>query len=80
MVSAQKRLVEYHIGRLRDKNPEVRLKAIGELALLADTDALEALESVFKNDTNSDVRKAAQEAGRSVFLKLKEQEQRDNPT
>jgi HEAT repeat protein len=80
MVSAQKKLVEYHIGRLRDKNPEVRLKAIGELALLADTDALEALESVFKNDPNSDVRKAAQEAGRAVFLKLKEQEQRDNQT
>jgi HEAT repeat protein len=77
MVSAQKKLVEYHIGRLRDKNPEVRLKAISELALLADADALEALESVFKNDTNSDVRKAAQEAGRAVFLKLKEQEQRD---
>jgi HEAT repeat protein len=78
MVSAQKKLVEYHIGRLRDKNPDVRLKAIGELALLADADALEALESVFKNDTNSDVRKAAQEAGRAVFLKLKDQEQRDS--
>jgi HEAT repeat protein len=68
---AVKRVVEYHIARLKDKSPEVRLKAIRELELLGDPDALEALRSVYDNDGNADVRKAAQEAGRSIFLKQK---------
>jgi len=68
-----KKLVAYHIARLQDKNREVRLKAIAELVLLADADALEALQSVFENDADMEVRKAAQEAGRSIFLKRKQQ-------
>ena len=70
-----KRMVAYHINRLHDKNPVVRLKAISELALLGDPDALEALQSVFQNDSDSEVRKAAQEAGRAIFLKNKQQQQ-----
>lgn len=66
---AVKKLVEYHINRLKDKSPELRLKAIKELELLADPDALQALRDLFENDDNHDVRKAAQEAGRSIFLK-----------
>lgn len=68
-----KRIVDFLIARLRDKNAEVRLKAIGELALLPDRDGLEALQSVFENDVDQQVRKAAQEAGRKVFLLLKQQ-------
>jgi HEAT repeat protein len=68
-----KRIVDYHIARLQDKNAEVRLKAINELALLPDTDGLKALQSVFENDVDQQVRKAAQEAGRKVFLLLKQQ-------
>lgn len=68
-----KRLVEYHIGRLQDKNPDVRLKSINELALLADSDALEALQHVYENDADPEVRKAAQEAGRAIFRKQREQ-------
>lgn len=64
-----KKLVEYHINRLKDKSPELRLKAIRELELLASPDALEALQNVYENDDNHEVRKAAQEAGRSIFLK-----------
>jgi HEAT repeat protein len=75
MTSSIKRLVAYHISRLQDKNPEVRLKAINELSLLADQEALDALQEVFKNDSETAVRKAAQQAGRAVFLKLKEQEE-----
>lgn len=71
--STTKRLVEYHIGRLQDKSASVRLKAIHELALLADADSLEALQTVFKNDPEPDVRRAAQEAGRAIFLKQKNQ-------
>lgn len=73
MSSVNKRIVSYHIGRLQDKNPEVRLKSINELAQLGDTDALQALQEVFENDPDMDVRKAAQEAGRSIFLKNQQQ-------
>ena len=67
-----KRVVEYHINRLKDKSPEVRLKAIQELELLGDPDALDPLRFVYDNDENVDVRKAAQDAGRSIFLKSRE--------
>ncbi len=72
--SATKRIVNYHISRLQDKSRDVRLKAIAELALLPDTDALNALRSVFENDEDVEVRRAAQEAGRAVFVKIKEQD------
>jgi HEAT repeat protein len=62
-----KKLVEYHIARLQDKSPEARIKAIRELELLGDPDSLEALQDVFKNDSDPDVRKAAQEAGRTLW-------------
>jgi HEAT repeat protein len=68
-----RRLVEYHIERLKNKNPEVRLKAINELRLLADPAALEALEQVYNTDEEVEVRKAAQAAGREIFLKSKQQ-------
>jgi HEAT repeat protein len=64
-----KRLVEYHINRLKDKSPQARLAAIEELLLLEDPDALEALEQVYQNDPDPAVRKAAQKAGRQIFLK-----------
>lgn len=69
MTSATKRLVTYHISRLKDKNVDARLKAIKELELLGDSDALEPLQDVYKNDLELEVRKAAQEAGRAIFLK-----------
>jgi HEAT repeat protein len=59
--------VEYHISRLKDKNVEVRLKAIKELELLGHPDALDALKDVVTNDADIDVRKAAQEAGRVIY-------------
>ncbi len=69
-----KKIVAYHISRLQDKSADVRLKAISELRQFADQDALQALRDVFENDGEIAVRKAAQEAGRAVFLKIKEQE------
>jgi HEAT repeat protein len=65
------RLVEYHIQRLSDKDPSVRMKAINELRLLGDPAALSALEQVFRNDPDPDVRKAAQRAGREIYDKTK---------
>jgi len=68
-VEVNKRILAYHLSRLKDKNPEVRLKTIHELRLLGDPDALEALQSLYENDSNREVRRAAQEAGRIIFLK-----------
>ena len=65
------RVVDYHIGRLKDKSPEVRLKSINELKLLGDPAALEPLEEVFHSDPEPEVRKAAQAAGLEIFLKQK---------
>jgi len=69
-----KRLVEYHISRLKDKSPEARIKAIQELVLLEDISALDALQEVFRNDPDEEVRKAAQQAGRELFVKNKAKE------
>lgn len=63
------RLVEYHIARLQDKNPDVRLKSIRELALLGDQAALPVLEQVYRTDEDPEVRRAAQEAGKAIFFK-----------
>lgn len=65
-----KRLIEYHCARLKDKNRDVRLKAIKELELLGHADALDALRDVYDTDDDREVRKAAQDAGRAIFLKL----------
>ncbi len=77
MSSPIKRLVQYHIKRLEDKNPDVRIKAIKELELIADADALSVLREVFENDSNVEVRKAAQQAGRNIFLKTSPPNQGD---
>lgn len=76
---AVKQLVHYHIARLKDKNPAVRLKAINELALLGDPEALAALEAVFQQDPDAEVKKAAQTAGRAIFLKQRAQENDNTP-
>jgi len=68
-VTVNKKLVAYHIGRLKDKSADVRLKAIHELAELGDPEALEPLQEMYRTDTDLEVRKAAQEAGRAIFLK-----------
>lgn len=67
--SLSKKLLIYHLARLKDKNPDVRLKAIHEIELLGDADALETLHRVYNTDTDLDVRRAAQNAGRAIFLK-----------
>ena len=63
------RLVEYHIMRLQDKSMEVRLKSINELRLIGDPAALEPLEQLYRGDPEAEVRQAAQEAGREIFVK-----------
>ncbi|MDX2075460.1 MAG: HEAT repeat domain-containing protein [bacterium] len=66
-MGVNQKLLEYHIGRLKDKRAEIRLQSIQELVLLNDAGALEALRNLFATDTDAEVRKAAQEAGRTIF-------------
>ncbi len=72
-MGVNKKLVTYHISRLKDKSPEVRLKSIQELAELGDPEALEPLQEAFRTDPDLEVRKAAQEAGRVIYNKRRPQ-------
>lgn len=71
MTTSVKRIVAYNISRLKDKSRDVRLKAIQDLTQYPDEEALDALKLVVEKDPDVEVRKAAQEAGRELFLKLK---------
>ena len=73
-MSVNKKLVAYHVGRLKDKNADVRLKSIRELVELGDPEALDALQETYRTDTDIEVRKAAQEAGRLLFVKRTRQQ------
>jgi HEAT repeat protein len=69
VTKAVAKILAYHIARLKDKNRQIRLQSINELQQIGDPDALNALQEVFKTDSDPEVRKAAQEAGRTIFLK-----------
>jgi HEAT repeat protein len=66
---SQRKLYEYHLARLKDKNPQVRIQSINELLALGNPEALKALEDLYRNDPDPDVRKTAVEAGRQLFIK-----------
>jgi HEAT repeat protein len=68
-VSVNEKIVAYHVARLKDRSAEIRLKSIHELSELGDPAALDALQQTFRTDDNLEVRKAAQDAGRAIFLK-----------
>ena len=68
------RLLEYHLSRLKDKSPAARISAIQELVHIGDSSVLEALQEVYKTDPDEEVRKAAQKAGREIFLKTHAEE------
>ena len=78
-MSATERMIAYHLARLEDKDPQVRIRSIEELALLEATTAYTALEALYRNDPDETVRKAAQKAGRTLFLKMKEKQEGDGP-
>lgn len=73
-MTVNQKLMAFLIARLRDRSVDVRLRTIRELAELGEPGALEALRNVYLNDHDEDVRKAAQEAGRVIFLKQKANE------
>lgn len=61
------RLVDYHLERLKDAQPTVRLDAIKELLLLEAVEAMDVLQRVYREDDSEEVRRAAQSAGRELF-------------
>lgn len=75
MASSQDKVIKFHISRLKDKSSDVLLKTIEQLVTFgADAeDALPLLEELFKNNEDVEVRKAAQDAGRSIYLQLQTQ-------
>lgn len=72
-MSVTERMIAYHLARLSDKNSQVRIESIRELALLEATRAIDTLEAIYRTDPDPAVRKAAQEAGRALFLKKHQQ-------
>jgi HEAT repeat protein len=75
MASSQEKVVQYYIARLKDKRPDVRREAIGELeALGAEAEsALDALREVYEKDAEAVIRQAAQKAGLTIFMAAKKQ-------
>ena len=65
---ADRRLVEYNIGRLRDKSPTVRIKSIAELRLLDDPTGWEAISQLYQTETEAVVKQAAREALAANYL------------
>lgn len=77
-MSAIERVIAFHIARLKDKNPEVRIRSIEELALLEATGVLGILEEVYHTDPDEKVRQAAKKAGRALFFKMSANERRSD--
>ena len=69
------RLLEYHLSRLKDKSPQARINAIQELVHIGDNSVLDTLQDIYKNDPDEEVRKAAQKAGRELFMKSRATEE-----
>ena len=65
---ADRRLVEYNIGRLRDKSPTVRIKSIAELRLLDDPTGWEAISQLHQTESEAGVKRAAREALAAHYL------------
>ncbi len=71
MPTATERMIAFHIARLKDKNPEVRLKSIRELELLNAVEAFSALEALYHNESDPAVKEAARKLGVKLFKQLR---------
>lgn len=66
-MAVTQQIIAYHLKRLKDSRPEIRLESIRELEEIGDPAVLEALEEVFRSDPDTTVRAAAQQAGKNIF-------------
>jgi HEAT repeat protein len=76
-MSAIDRMIAYHLERVKDKNPDVRIKSIEELAELEAEQALGTLEEIFRTDPDEAVRRAAQQAGRTIYTRIRDRKKDD---
>lgn len=74
------RLIEYNLERLKNNQLEARLDAINELRLLGASQALDALEDIYRNDPEPEARQAAQQAGLEIYLKARQSNLSSPPT
>jgi HEAT repeat protein len=69
MPYVDRKVVQYHISRLQSRDRIIRLEAISELEDLGHPDALDPLRRVFESDVDMGVRRAAQQAGRAIYVR-----------
>jgi HEAT repeat protein len=65
--AARQFVVTHTLDRLRSSEAAARLEAITLLEQMEAEEALDALQQVYAADTDPEVRKAAQRAGRAIF-------------
>ncbi|NDJ87234.1 MAG: HEAT repeat domain-containing protein [Chloroflexi bacterium] len=82
MADAETKVIQFHISRLKDKNPEVLMKTIKELVKFGakSKEALPHLETVFKSHPDVEVRKAAHAAGLHIYKQVQMSEDHQEPT
>jgi hypothetical protein len=73
MATSEEKMIEFHISRLKDKQPDVLLRTIQELVNFGAKAerALPALEALYKSNADANVREAAHKAGRTIFFAIK---------
>lgn len=77
MTSSMSKILQYHIGRLKNRDHQAVLSAIEELIKLGAEaeEALPALEELFRTNDDPVVKKAAQIGGKEIHKKVKESKQ-----
>lgn len=70
MPSSEDKIIDFHISRLKDKNPQVQLKSIEGLLALKEkaARAIDALRVCYENSDDEVVKKAARQAGFDIFM------------
>jgi hypothetical protein len=69
--SARQLLVQYYMERLQSGDVPARTEAIDWLEQLNADEALDLLQQVFGNDSDAEVKRLAQKAGRTIFTKTR---------
>jgi hypothetical protein len=73
VATSEEKMIEFHISRLKDKQPDVLLRTIQELVNFGAKAerALPALEALYKSSPDPNVKEAAHRAGRTIFFATK---------
>ncbi|MFP4322587.1 MAG: hypothetical protein ACLFTK_09050 [Anaerolineales bacterium] len=76
MPSAEEKIIEYHISRLRANRPDVLLDAIAQLEAMGAMakPALDALQALHDRSVDPEIKEAARQAGFNIFMAAKAEE------